>query len=812
MSRLLFLLFLLPLTSLFSQSAIPSFYDQSEFLLASPGALGSGLYGFDNPALLTYVRQPDVYFSWTDRYGNLGAFKNYGTFIGFPHFGFGFVRTRLPATDPVAVAAGLNRPISVTDFKIAVGFGNRTSSLGFNYGWTTGDDKAFGRKKVVSAGYLYRPIKYLSVGVTGTISTSGETGQVVGDLAIRPLGNEKIAVFADLVHQNKVDDKNEYSVGAVVELVSGIRLTVRRFSLDRTTIGLSLSFGHAGVTSQHVSQNKDSYKMVGVRLGAYDRNILRSTTQRDGAYAKIELSSRVAHRTYRFFDKSLSLLELNHALDGVIADPAIRGIVVNLSDIRIDRSMAWELRAKLSEVRNAGKRVVVYVDRAGMDEYHLASVADCIVMDPLGMLILTGYVSGRTFVKGTLDKLGIGYDEWRFFRHKSANEAFSRTSMSEGDREQRQRLVDDWYETVRDEICASRSLSWDRFDELINDSLLLHPSAALDAGLVDTVGRWQDIDGIVEHLDHRRTSLIDRRQIESEKLPCDDYWGEKPQIAVIYALGECAMESGIHARNLARVIERAVNHRMVKAIVLRVDSPGGDAEASDWVAEALQKAKGKKPVVVSQGYVAASGGYWLSMNADVIVATPMTITGSIGVIGGWFYDNGLNEKVGFTTDFVKRGKHADFGFGSRWPILGIGLPDRNLDESERARVERLIRHLYADFVRRVAQGRGLSESHVDSIGQGRVWTGKSAMEIGLVDRIGGLDEAIRVAAQRAHLNDYAVIEMPKAGWFAPDLLTRRLIGLDLRNDPTLQHLRFRMERNGQPMPILSLDEMENVNE
>lgn len=808
MSRRLVLILLIPLCESFAQTAIPSFYDQAEFLLAPSGALGNGLYGFDNPALLTHLRQPDVYFTWTDRYGDLDAFKHYGTFIAFPHFGFGFVRTRLPATDPLAVAAGLNRPVSVTDFRMAMGVGNRTAAVGLHYGWSTGDDKIFGRKKLISAGYLYRPMRYLSIGLTGSITTTGETGQVVGDLGIRPLGNEKLVVFADVVHQNKADDKYEYSAGALIELVPGIRLSFRRFSFDRTTVGLSVSLGHAGVSSQVVNHKNDSYKMLGVRLGAYDRNILRTTTQKNDSYLRLDLSRRVAHRTYRFFDSSTSLLELLRTIDGAQRDPAIGGVALNLSGISIDRSMAWELREKLRQLRASGKKVIVYIDRAGMDEYHLASTADHIVMDPFGILVLTGYVNGRTFVKGTLEKLGIGYHEWRFFKYKSASESFSRDRMSDADREQRQQMVDDWYETVRAEICTSRNLTSDAFDVVVNDSIVLGAAAAQHQGWIDTTGRWEDIDAVIRLLEGRPKKLTASRDIESQKLPYDDYWGEKPQIAVIYAVGECAMESGIRARSLTREVERAVRNPNIKAIVLRVDSPGGDAEASDWVAHALAKAKGKKPVVVSQGYVAASGGYWLSMNADDIVATPLTITGSIGVIGGWFYDRGLNEKVGFTTDYVKRGKHADIGFGARWPLLGIGLPDRNLDESEHDRVEHLIRSLYREFVRRVANARGMTESRVDSLGQGRVWTGQSAIRIGLVDHLGGLDHAIDIAARRAGLREYSIVEMPKTGWFAPDFLARRFVGFDMTHDPTLRHLRFRIERNGIPLPLLSLDDME----
>ena len=237
----------------------------------------------------------------------------------------------------------------------------------------------------------------------------------------------------------------------------------------------------------------------------------------------------------------------------------------------------------------------------------------------------------------------------------------------------------------------------------------------------------------------------------------------------------------------------------------RVDSPGGDILPSDLVAEAVKRCKQKKPVIVSQGSVAASGGYWLSMYADAIVAAPTTVTGSIGVIGGWLYNQGFKEKLGLSTDHVQSGAHADLGFGARVPLLGLHLPDRNLSPSEKRIMERTVRTLYADFVGKVAAGRGKTRAEVDSVAQGRVWSGRDALNLGLVDRLGGLATAVELARERAGMDAGArvrLVEFPRRNLFHPDTFRPRLLGLRQRDQALLEHLEFRLQHNGRPLPLL----------
>jgi protease-4 len=265
------------------------------------------------------------------------------------------------------------------------------------------------------------------------------------------------------------------------------------------------------------------------------------------------------------------------------------------------------------------------------------------------------------------------------------------------------------------------------------------------------------------------------------------------------------MDWGIKARELEKVFHELKRDKSVKAVVFRVDSPGGEGLASDVVAESMRKCAREKPVLVSQGNVAASGGYHLSMYADTIMAAPNTVTGSIGVLGGWLWNKELGLKLGMTTDHVKVGDHADVDHGIWLPFLGLQLPDRKLTPQERTRFEELIRDAYRLFVTKVAQGRGLTEAQVDSVAQGRVWSGLGGREAGLVDEIGGLDRTIRIAREAAGIGpeeEIEIIEMPQGGLFKLDLGGPRILSLNMEKDPTWQYLKLFSQHPGQPLPVL----------
>ena len=765
-----------------------------EFLLAPPGSMGTGLQGYVNPALLAYLEQHETSLAWTTG----PAPGKWGLFSGFPHLGFGLIHRDLPGKN-------------LTDYRLSLAAGDRRASLGFAYGWSAGNTRYLGRRNHFVSGALMRPSKFLSAGATFTTTPGFSEREVTLDLALRPLGGGRLTLFTDgaLADAQGEEAKTFWSAGAALEVLQGVVISGRYLDGGSVGLGLNLSLGALGFQSRSRFDEGGERGLTtyALRLGPREPNFLVSRLQSRRRYLDLDLGGPTHHRRFVLFDRAhtlTSLLDLIHRAEN---DPAIGGIALNLSGMRINPEMAWELRSRLLEFRQAGKHVVAYLDRASIRGYHLASAADRIVMDPAGTIALEGFVAGQTYFKGALEKVGIGFDEWRFFKYKSAFEALSREGMSAADREQWQALIDDFYGLSREEICAQRGLDPEEFDRLVDEETLFLPQDALEQGLVDRLGRWDEVEEAIADLEGGERELLEP---ESYSRPRDESWGRKPRIAVVYALGVCALDEGIKARSLAGEIEAVADNPSIEAMVLRVDSPGGDALASDLVAQALKKCREKKPVIVSQGYVAASGGYWLSMYGDAIVAAPNTITGSIGVIGGWIYNLDLKEKLGVSTDHVQRGEHADLGFGMTVPWVGLQLPDRNLTDAEKRRTERAIRTLYTDFVARVADGRGRSAEEIEPLAQGRVWSGMRALEHGLVDRLGGLDTAIRLAKEKAGLDpeeEVHLVELPRPSLFDPALLQP---GPGAPGSlPLLDHLRFRLDHNGRPlllMPSTSLDQ------
>ena len=750
-----FLCCLLAASAVNAQSPFVSYAERGEFALAAFGGLDVGLYGYANPALLSYVEGLEQGFAWSDS----SSTHSWGLFTAAPHLGFGMINGRRDR-----------------EYRAGLSTGDRDFSLGVSMGW--------GSVRHVVLGGIWRPGPRLSMGGTwiSTLADASREGAV--DLSLRPWGDERLTLYADYARTGEADF---WSTGAVVELVPGLALTGRLFEDRALSVGLRIGLGAADFQAQARGGTQQTYA---ARLGAQRGNLFRPRAR----YLSLELSGPVQHRRYAFFDDSQSLLNLIALLERARRDPAIKGLAINASGLRISPVLGWELREKLHQIRAEGKRVVVYIDRVGMHGYHWASVADHLVLDPAGAIGLQGYVAGHTYFKGALDKLGIGVDEWRLFQYKSATEVYVRRDMSAGEREQLTTLLDDWYALARRDISADRSLAPEDFDRLVDTALFL-PQEALDAGLVDHLGRWSEIDPTVE--DHPVVAA------NSYTLPADRRWGQRKRIAIVYALGVCAMDTGIGARRLVGEIASAC--AAADAVVLRVDSPGGDILPSALVADAVLKCREQKPVIVSQGYLAASGGYMISLPGDAIVTAPNTITGSIGVIAGWAYNTGLKEKLGLSTSRVQVGRHADLPFGMTLPLLGLRLPDRTFTEDESARMEHTIRSLYEDFVAKVASSRHIAPDSVETVAQGRVWSGQRAVNIGLADQLGGLETAIALAKKKIGLSAEETVELmerPQPKLFSSALLRPRLLGLTAQPTPELDYLQFRLQHNGLPLLLV----------
>lgn len=788
-----------------------SYYELRDVYSVSPGSFRSGLYGFTNPAILSYNHAPlDIMLKASGQTGTIEDFNRWGFFMGAAQGGFGGLFTK-----QIDANGNLGQ---IADYRISSGFGDKVFNLGYMFGWSGGDGDEFNRSRVYGIGTIIRPFKELSFGAHWTKAWENSDAEYVAELSVRPIGDMPLTFFADAA---MFDDQNidnmRWSAGASLEFVDGIRVHGRYFDNDALMVGLDISFGTIGIgVDQHVenpapqgSNVNSSFQTFTYRFGGLDRTILDWFSSKKD-YVVMDLGNTIKYQRYQFFDNSITLLSVLNTLDDIIDNDDIGGIIINTNKMSANMATLWEIRTKLQEVKDAGKKIIMFVDNAPMTKYYFASIADHIVMDNLGMITMEGFVMGRSYYKDMLEKANLGYEEIRLFKYKSAVENFANSSMSEGDREQRQELINDWYQITKTGISDSRGFSSEEFDSFVNEDLFYTYEKAKSKGLVDTNGRWNDYEDIVKELVSDIDDIYPVSNLYLNPEPFDDNWGGKSEkVAVIYVVGVCAMDQGIKARTLIKDVERAVKDESVKAIVLRVDSPGGDAMASDYIAKVVRDNKDKKPIIVSQGMVAASGGYWLSMDADEIVSTPVTVTGSIGVIAGFLHNAGFADSIGINTEYVKVGKYADINYPVTLPLIPIGLPNRSLNNDERGKFENMISEMYDVFVNAVAEGRNMEVDAVKEVAQGRVWTGLDAKENKLVDRLGTLADAIELAKEKAGIaedEEVSLVELPKPELFNFNQFLPSLIGFNLNSfKEDIDHLKMRFDYNGKPMTIIPLD-------
>ena len=734
--------------SVFSQS--PYEY-KSRYLPGTFSTIENGMMGLINPANTFYNRKSESRTYWSNS-KNSGDNYSFGQITGFKGLSFGMFREKIG-------------DFKVNDYSLAFGGGTETFSTGVMYGWSSGDRAAMQRKTYTGFGLIWRPTGMFTIGGVYNVTTNSLFQSYALDAGIRPFKNKRVTIFGGTNFDQ--DDKFEdfhYRYGAKLEIFNGLGVIASMDDQKIFNLGFNISLGIMSSTSfTNYDKNGNSVYNTGmIRIGGMEKSTIY-----DKLYAnkllKMELKGRVGYRGYKLFKSgSKRFYEIIKTIDNSAKSPQVKVLALNFSGLSVGAENAWEIRKALKNFKKSGKKLIIYIDRADMTIYHLASVADLLVLDKEGQLFLKGYVMTRTYFKGTLEKMGLAFDEWRFFKYKSAVESLSRESMSEADREQRQKFLDDLYLTVKSDIVEKRKLTAEQFDEVINENVIVLPEMAQEKGMVDFLGRWSKIDKIIEDYMGEKPLPVPAMMV-NQYMAVDENWGEEPEIAVVYVIGACSMDSGINARKLEKQLLKLSKATKVKAIVLRVDSPGGDALASDLVAEAIKTCKkNNKPVIVSQGSAAASGGYWISMYADSIYASPITITASIGVIGGWLYNNGLTEKMGLTSDLVKVGNHADIGSGPSIPFLGQ-VPARNLSEDERGKMSNTILSMYKSFVRKVADGRGLEYDHVQKHAQGRIYSGLDGHKFKLIDKLGGLQDAIESAKKAAGLRGAKNVEVVEYG-------------------------------------------------
>ncbi len=457
----------------------------------------------------------------------------------------------------------------------------------------------------------------------------------------------------------------------------------------------------------------------------------------------------------------LQLRLVLEALQRAQADGRIRGLLLtgNLQpqDYGSGYAALREVRRAVEAFRSSGKPVVAYAENLDTRNYYLMSAASEVVLHPFGLVWMPGLASEPVFLAGTLEKLGVGVQVTRSGRYKSYAETYVRRDFSPEAREATQKLLDDVWSELRAEVAQSRKLAPEQLQALVEQPQAQVGAVAVENGLVDRTAYWDevlaDLKARTDAEDEHTFKQVGLRAYVKALAPRHHTGGT---IAVVYAEGvivdgEGQEEGEVGGDRFARELRQLRQDEKVKAVVLRVNSPGGSANASEVIQRELRLLQAQKPVVVSMGSVAASGGYWISAYADRIFAEPSTITGSIGVIGMLFNVKELSQKVGVSFDVVKTGKFAD-----------TETLSRPKTEEELRAIQSVVDWLYESFIERVAQGRKLDTARVREIAEGRVWSGSDAKRLGLIDEFGGLEAAIEHAAQRAQLGrTYRLQEYPR---------------------------------------------------
>jgi protease-4 len=436
--------------------------------------------------------------------------------------------------------------------------------------------------------------------------------------------------------------------------------------------------------------------------------------------------------------------ELLFAMRNAAEDRSVTGVVLHVDGLDWGWARVHEMASAVRAVRDAGKHVYASLEGGGEKEYLLAAAAGVVAMPPVSTLQLDGLSASAMFLRGAYDKLGIKPNFAHVGRYKSAVEQYTRDSLSPDGRRAMEDLLDDEYGLLVDSLASARRIAPDSVRHLIDQGPFT-ARAAHQLGLIDTLLARADVDSLAAHVDgSRRPTASFTRYAEEGSVVTGEH------IALVVAEGEIVDGKSTEGpfggrsvgdRTLVEALREIRSRRNVRAVVLRIDSPGGSGNASDAVWQELRRLRRDKPVIVSMGDVAASGGYYIACGADAIVADPATITGSIGVFGGKLNVLGLYRKLGLNVETVSRGRHA-----------AMFSPFTDFDPEEEALFQKSLDQFYDVFLARVAEGRKMSPSMVDSVGQGRVWSGLAARGRGLVDRFGGLHEAMELARVRAHIS------------------------------------------------------------
>ena len=485
----------------------------------------------------------------------------------------------------------------------------------------------------------------------------------------------------------------------------------------------------------------------------------------ENSVLNIDLNTSVRDRSpafnpFGFFTENANGIIGMDAIIGSInkakKDEKIKGIRLNSGLISSGWAQAREIRNCLNEFKKSGKFIYAYADFMSQKGYYVSSVADSIFMNPVGSIELKGLSSEVLYFEDFQNQYGLKMEVIRHGKYKSAVEPFLQDKMSDENRAQIKGLLDAVWTTISDEIVESRAISKKALEKMVEELTVTDAKEAITNGIIDALVYEDDFEKSIKvALEIDKDDSINSVEFYELNTQMKTFDSDvKDQIAVIYANGPILYTSGteevIGKKGLNQAFQEVETNKNIKGAVLRIDSPGGDAMTSEIILNAMRKLKGKKPLVVSLGNIAASGGYYIACLGDKIYASPMTITGSIGVLAAFPNMRGLAERIGINAEQVNSHKNA----------MGYSLFEP-LNDGFKNSTKSAIEKVYTTFKSRVSEGRSLNMEKVEDLSKGRIWSGKDAVENGLVDAIGGLEDAIQATAEMAAIENYNIDSYPK---------------------------------------------------
>jgi protease-4 len=733
-----------------------------------------------NPALLATGKSGGFAYLHTYEDSTFSGDDAFSVSLGSLAFGAEFYGLRHAVTTP-----GGQEVFKQNTTRYTVGHGMklaRNTYIGVSYSWHSSENADIDRGDSWTLGALVRPHRMISLGFAVRDLNSpdyfGTEFKPIYEtsLGVRPLG-EKLTLFGTWTARSeklkgnlpKEQPTSFLSYGIEYAALDGLTL---RLGADEdenlsASILISIATGTLGTVFTH-GQGEGDGKDKGYGTAILTAGSLwrESVFLPPVNYVEINLAGEIAETQppFSFFGGGHrhTLWDLIRKIEQAKKSRDIKALVLKCDGAGGSFAVLDELRQAILNFRQSGKKVLAYVENPGNGAYYLATACDYIALQPNGYIGLVGLKSEGMFLRGTLDKLGMKAYYARVGKYKSAVEPLTEDEYTEPAREAVNALLDDVYGKLVEDIAAGRGLTGDEVMARIDRGPFLPPDALRD-DLVDTLAYWDEIPEIVADLVNGSVRRMPYGRFSHRK-PADPRWDEPPMIGIVYGVG--GITHGTNRRDvwlgeimgsetIVAALKSMREDSRVAAVVFRVDSPGGMMTASDKIRREVKLTAEKKPVIVSMGGVAASGGYHISCDGTMIVADEATVTGSIGVLSLWLHTRGFYEKIGANKDIFLRGEHADI-----FPTW------RDVTEDDLALAQHYVDKYYDKFVRDVAQGRAMAFDDVNEIAQGRVWSGTRAQSLGLVDRIGGLADAVMLAKHKAGIPEGRRVEfriLPEPG-------------------------------------------------